>query len=163
MKPNSIKKVLIALDYDPAAEKVAESGYTLARSAGASIILLNVISDQLQSVQHEHITVMGFSHSPEPGPAKLPDREALKIISQLFLEKAKSHLGDKDIVTISLEGDYADTILACAKKNNADFIVMGTHSRRWMKNIIMGNVTKQLLQKTTIPVYIIPTKKNALK
>ena len=40
-----MKKVLIAVDYDPAAQKIAEEGYALARSIGAQAILLHVISD----------------------------------------------------------------------------------------------------------------------
>ncbi len=35
MKTNKTGKVLIALDYDPTAKKVAESGYSLTKSMGA--------------------------------------------------------------------------------------------------------------------------------
>jgi nucleotide-binding universal stress UspA family protein len=45
MKTNKLKKVLIALDYDPTAQKVAETGYSLAKTMGAEVILLHVISD----------------------------------------------------------------------------------------------------------------------
>jgi len=36
---------------------------------------------------------------------------------------------------------------------------MGSHSQKWLENIIMGSVTKEVLRKTTIPLFIIPTKK----
>jgi nucleotide-binding universal stress UspA family protein len=45
MKTNKLKKVLIALDYDPTAQKVAETGYSLAKAMGAEVILLHAISD----------------------------------------------------------------------------------------------------------------------
>ena len=38
-----MKKVLIALDYDPTAQKVAEAGYSLAKSLNAEVILLDLI------------------------------------------------------------------------------------------------------------------------
>jgi hypothetical protein len=34
MKTNKMKKVLIALDYDPTAQKVAEVGFSLAKTMG---------------------------------------------------------------------------------------------------------------------------------
>ena len=45
MKTFKMKKVLIALDYDPTAQKVAETGFSLAKTMGAEVILLHVISD----------------------------------------------------------------------------------------------------------------------
>jgi nucleotide-binding universal stress UspA family protein len=36
---------------------------------------------------------------------------------------------------------------------------MGSHSKKWLENIVMGSVTQEVLHQTTIPLYIIPTKK----
>ncbi len=38
-----MKKVMIALDYDPSSVKVAEKGYALAKTMGAKIILMHVL------------------------------------------------------------------------------------------------------------------------
>ena len=73
--------------------------------------------------------------------------------------KAKKHLGAKSIKTIQKEGDFAQMILETAKEMKADCIVMGSHSQKWLENIVMGSVTEDVLRKTTIPLYIIPTKK----
>ena len=82
--------------------------------------------------------------------------------AQLFLEKSKVHLGDESIKTTVRSGDFADTILETAREMNADIIIMGSHSRKWLENIVMGSVTEKVLHKTTIPLVIIPTglKKN---
>src|SRR5665648_427725 len=45
MKTNKMKKVLIALDYDPTAQKVAEVGFSMAKDMNAEVTLLHVISD----------------------------------------------------------------------------------------------------------------------
>jgi nucleotide-binding universal stress UspA family protein len=37
---------------------------------------------------------------------------------------------------------------------------MGSHSQKWLENIIMGSVTQEVLRKTNIPLFIIPTKKH---
>jgi len=44
---------------------------------------------------------------------------------------------------------------------HADIIVMGSHSRRWLENIVMGSVTEEVLHHTSIPLFIIPTKKHS--
>jgi nucleotide-binding universal stress UspA family protein len=76
-----------------------------------------------------------------------------------FLDKFKLHLGDETIKTIVEEGDFATTILKTAKSIHADVIVMGSHSKKWLENIIMGSVTGDVLRQTTIPLFIVPTKK----
>jgi len=42
MKTKTMKKVLIALDYNPTAKKVAEAGYAMAKAMNADIFLLHV-------------------------------------------------------------------------------------------------------------------------
>lgn len=85
--------------------------------------------------------------------------ESLINASNHFLDKIKDHLGDKAIKTIVSEGDFAESIIDVAKKQYADIIVMGSHSKKWLGNIIMGSVTEKVLQESTIPMFIIPTKK----
>ncbi len=76
-----------------------------------------------------------------------------------FLDKSKIYLGDNRIQTLLEEGNCAEAILRAANKISADVIVMGSHSRRWFENTAMGSVSEKVLQNTTFPVLIIPTKK----
>jgi len=85
----------------------------------------------------------------------------LKVSTQEFLNKTKKLLGDDSIKTILKEGEIAQTILQTAKELNVDVIVMGTHSRKWLENIIMGSEAANVLKDTTIPLFIVPTKKQA--
>jgi nucleotide-binding universal stress UspA family protein len=43
---------------------------------------------------------------------------------------------------------------------NASIIVMGSHSHKWIENVLLGSVTEKVLRHTTIPLFIIPTKKS---
>ncbi len=157
MNVKSLKKVLIALDYDPTAQKVAESGFSFAVGAGAEIILLNVVSFPLFVPTPEYSPIMGFSGYMDMSPDLADGEEVQKESARLFLEKSKYHLGDESIKTIVKSGDFADTILETAKELEADIIIMGSHSRKWLENILMGSVTEKVLQHTTIPLLIIPT------
>jgi len=160
MKTIKMKKVLIALDYNPTAQKVAESGFSLAKTIGAEITLLHVISDPVDYSSTEYSPIMGFIGFRDQSQLQLDSVDVLKKVSQQFLDKSKHHLGDKNIKTLVEEGDFAESILKTAKDLHADIIVMGTHSRKWLENIVMGSVTEKVLNHTSIPVLIIPTKKH---
>jgi nucleotide-binding universal stress UspA family protein len=154
-----MKKVLIALDYNPTAQRVAEIGFSFARAMKAKVVLLHVVSDQVYYASTEYSPIMGFTGFMDTSQLQLNTIDALKKASLHFLDKAKSHLGDKTIETIVGEGDFAESILSAAKVTHSDVIVMGSHSRKWLENIVMGSVTEKVLHNTFLPMFIIPTKK----
>jgi|SRR5664280_247084 len=160
MKTNKINKVLIALDYNPTAQKVAEAGFSMAKSMNAEVVLLHVITDPVFYSTAGYSPIMGFSGYGIIGPVQLESVDGLKKASLQYLDKSRHHLGDKAIKTLVKEGDFADSILETAKELQADIIVMGSHSHRWMEEILMGSVTEKVLRHTTIPLFIVPTKKN---
>lgn len=156
-----MKKVLIALDYDPSAQKVAEAGYDLAKTMGAEVVLLHVISDPVYYASTDYSPIMGFTGYMNTDPLQLNTLEVLKTASLNFLDKSRNHLGDANIQTVIEEGDFADSIVKTAKKLHADIIVLGSHSQKWLENIVIGSVTEEVLRQSTIPLFIIPTKKRS--
>ncbi|MFZ4739894.1 MAG: universal stress protein [Bacteroidales bacterium] len=150
MKIKKIKKVLIPLDYDPSSQKVAEKGFALAETMGAEVVLLHVLID----LSHYSLTYMNM------GPLQLDTVVELKQASLDFLEKTKLRLGNETIQILVIEGDFAESILTTAKDLNVDVIVMGSHSKSWLGNIVIGSVTEKVFRNITIPLFIIPIKKN---
>jgi nucleotide-binding universal stress UspA family protein len=159
MKTIKMNKVLIALDYNPTAQKVAEVGFSMAKSMNAEVILLHVITDPVFYSTAGYSPIMGFTGYVYTGVVQKDSIDGLKIASLQFLYKSKQHLGDKTIQTLVKEGDFADSILETAKEVQADIIVVGSHSRKWLENIVMGSVTEKVLHHTSIPLFIVPTKK----
>ena len=153
-----MKKILIALDYDPAAEKIAEKGYDLAKSMNAEIILLHVVSEPLYYTSANYSPIMGYEGFNNLDMVQLTNVDELKKAAQNFLNMSKQHLGDDSIQTIVVEGEFEESIVGTAKEMNADIIVMGSHGRRGLDKLLLGSVTEQVLHKTDIPLFIIPTK-----
>jgi len=159
MKSTKSIKVLIALDYDPSAQKVAAAGFSMAKAMNAKVTLVHVMSDLIYYASTENSPVMGLTDSMGVDPLQFDSDDRLKKVSQHFLEKIKHHLGDESIVTTLEEGDFADTILMKAKGSGADILVMGSHSHRWLEDLVLGSVTQKVVRHSSIPVYIVPTKK----
>ncbi len=155
-----MKKVLIALDYDPTAQKVAETGYAMAKAMNAEVILLHVLSDAVFYSGSLYDPIMGFGGFGNIDFMQSNVIDSLKKTAHEFLDKSKKHLNKDTIQTLVKEGDFADSILEAAKDLHADIIVMGSHGRKWLEQIVLGSVTEKVLRHTSIPLFIIPTKKN---
>lgn len=153
-----MKKVLIALDYNPTAKMVAEAGYKLAKSLGAEVTLVHVLVDSMYYSSTTYSSIMGFDGYINPGFVQPDVIVELTKSTQEFLNKTKKHLKDDSIKTIVKEGEVADSILEVAQAIKADVIVVGSHSQKWFDAIVMGSVAEKVLHNTLVPLYIIPTK-----
>ena len=153
-----MKKVLIALDYNPTAQKVAETGISLSKAMNAEVILMHVIGNSNYYSSLEYSPIMGFSGFTNAGLLESFDNAGLKESSHEFLNKTKEHLGDETIQTVVTEGDFAESIIETAKEFHADIIVLGSHSRRWLEKVVIGSVTEKVLRHSRIPLFIVPTR-----
>ena len=152
-----MKRVLIALDYDITAQKVAETGFSIGRSMDAEIFILHVMEDNTYYSILNYPSLkgyMGFSgseadHLFDAGPKKAMES---------YLNKTKQFLGDESIQIILKEGEFAETIIKYANDLQVNYIVMGSRCPIWLKNIVVGNVTESVLKDTSIPVLVVPGK-----
>lgn len=154
-----MKEILIALDYNPTAQKVAETGYEFAKEMHAEITLLHVISDPVYYSSSVYSPIMGFGGYVGIDFLQKDITDELIKSSYSFLSKTIIHLGDKTIHTRVTVGNVADSILALSKEIHTDIIIMGSHSRKWLEAIVIGSAAEKVLRQTTIPLLIIPTKK----
>ena len=154
-----MKKILIALDYGPSAQKIAEAGYSLAASLNAKVILLHVVSDASAYSSLNYSPIMGFDSFNNLGLIETGNMdELLNTTAREYLNKSKQHLGDETIETIVKDGDFGKSILDVAAEENVDLIVMGTHSRSGLDKLLMGSVAEKVLHHSSIPMYIIPVR-----
>lgn len=156
-----MKKVLIALDYEPSAEIIAETGYKIATALNAEIILLHVIAEPAYYSSMEYSPIMGFSGFMDTFDAGLTHtiKDSIKNMALDFLEKSKKHLGNETIKTLIAEGSFAESIIEAAENEQADIIVMGSHNRRGLDKLLMENVAEKVLHLSKVPVLVIPIKK----
>ena len=152
-----MKKVLIAIDYDPSSQVVAETGHAVAKAMNAEIRLVHVISD---------VTYYTIPYSPIMGyegfmvDSSMVLTEELKKEAGRFLAATTKHLNDENIRTQVLEGDVANEILEYAKGENVDLLIAGSHSHSGLYKLFVGGVAEKLLQHTKIPLLIIPNKES---
>jgi len=154
-----MKRMLIALDYDPTAQKIAETGYGFAKAMGAEVILVHVVSDPIYYATRSYSPIMGFDGYLDTDPVDKESLGSLIEASHEYLKQTRKHLGDENIGIRVETGDFADSIMKVAREEKADLITIGSHSRKWLEKIVMGSVTEQVLKHSRLPLLIIPTGK----
>lgn len=158
-----MKKILIAIDYNPTAEKIAEMGYELAKSMNAEVILLHVVADYTYYSSLDYSPIMGFDTFSNLGVLQTNTVLQLQDAAQEYLQKCKNHLSDSSIKTLVKDGDSGDAIIEAANNLNVDIIVMGSHSRKGLDKILMGSVAEKVLRHSKVPLFIIPISEQEKK
>jgi len=156
-----MKNILIALEMDATSQKVAETGYFLAKTMKAEVNLLHVISNKVYNYSRQELShIAGNSNESDSARSHSDNMDNQTIKVQAFLDESKHLLGDHSINTVIKEGNFGDEIINAGKELEADLIVMGAHSQSSFENTVLGSVAEKVLLKTTIPILIIPTEKH---
>lgn len=148
-----MKKILITIDYNPNSEKVVSEGCALAKLMDAEVCLFHVLAEtRFYSMQFQPF--MGYEGYAFPTDYKI--QEEYINVAKDYLEKTANHLNSKKVSTHLAEGDTARRILEYSEEWGADVIVMGTHSHSTIEKLFLGTVASSVLEKTKIPVYMVP-------
>lgn len=150
-----MKKVLIAIDYTPAAEKVAKAGYEIAKAQQADVKLVHAVGEPLYYAM-DYSPIMGYTGTFAPGGEKVV--EDLKKEAGEFLKSAASHLGNKNIGTTVLEGETSEAILDYSNEWKADLIVLGSHSPQGLDKLFGTDIAHYLIKNAKVPVLTVPTE-----
>lgn len=153
------KKVLIALDYNTNATQIAETAYSFAKSMKAEITLIHVVENEVYYTSFITSPITGLVDFDSATFYQYMNSESLISAANYYLDKMKKHLKDSNVHTIVETGDFAEVILSTAKDLKVDLIIMGSHSQKWLEQVLIGSTTEQVLNHTPIPLLIIPTKK----
>ena len=144
-----MQKILVPTDFSDNATKAIDYAVALSEKTNAEIILLNVTTLLNSTFSSRRALIKEYNNTRVEGI-----REQLKELQQsIAANNAKVKL------TIKLyEGDVQDSILQCAKDENADLIIMGTQGASGLKKIFIGSITAGIIGNTTIPILAIPKK-----
>lgn len=116
----------------------------MAEKFAATLILVHVIESLPYSVT-DTFQVVGH-------------RRALKTLASSLLRNFSDDLRARnlDVKTHLVWGHPSREILAKARREKADLIVMGTHGRSGLPHMVMGSVAEKTVRLSRIPVLTVP-------
>ena len=144
----NFKKVLIAVDESTFAAHAAETGLELARSLGAEVAFVTVVEPSLaQSASDSGIPAEQWIARAE--------QDAKELLAA-YRERAASQ---PPALSFLQRGKPATEIVHAAANWPADLIVMGTHGRGAVGNMLLGSVAEGVLHHANCPVMIVRSQK----
>jgi nucleotide-binding universal stress UspA family protein len=143
----AVKTILAPVDLSDAAEAVAIEAGALAKSIGARVRLLHVVSPPVAN-----------EYAPD---AACISGEGTGAVEEA-LTRLRVWLNRKGVEAESrvLTGPPVPTILGDARRGKADYIVMGSHGHGALYQLLMGGTAMGVAQKAPCPVVIVPTGRN---
>lgn len=169
-----VYRVLVAVDGTEASNTALEIACALADSYEAALGLLTVkrpeevSDDAILGARMEGLIQQGSSFSdmyeayslasPRDDVSRVAQASRLAaVIADAIIEQAAAFSADKPfqaIKTFVASGDPAEAILACAKNNAADIIIMGHDQQGRAEALFHGSVAEEVQRKAHCPVLI---------
>lgn len=142
-----MKNIVAALDFSERTEAVISLASAQAKAFGAHLWLVHVAAPEPGFVGYD------------AGPQSVRDNVAKHIRER---HREIQELADKvratgtETTALLIRGSTIKALLAEAERLEADLIVLGSHGHGLMHRVLLGSVSQAVLQKSTIPVLLIP-------
>jgi nucleotide-binding universal stress UspA family protein len=142
-------KILVPLDGSDLAEHALTAAFDLARRFNSLIILLRVVIPEALLVS-----------LPDLPAYRLPANTVVAVEADAiaYLEGLKRQWAPTgvQIQTLVLSGTPPELIVATAKEQAVDLIVMSTHGRSGFSRLIYGSVAEAVLRGVKVPLLLMP-------
>lgn len=144
------QKILVATDGSSLSKKAVSSAISLAALTGAGLVVVKVIPRYPQSYFEGGLALQ----AAEVGRIEQQwAEEGQAVVDEV--KKAAEAQGVKTRALIVKSDVVSDAIIAAAKKNKCELIVMASHGRKGVKRLLLGSETQQVLTHSHIPVLVL--------
>lgn len=144
------QKILVATDGSTLSKKAVAHAIALAGVTGAELVALKVVPRYPQSYFEGGLALQVAEVSrveKQWAEAAQGVVDAVKKTAEAKGVKARGITVKSDLVS--------DAIMAAAKKQKCDLIVMASHGRRGVKRLLLGSETQQVLTHSHVPVLVL--------
>ena len=144
------QRILVPTDGSALSKKAVKSAVELASTVGAEVVALNVVPR--------------YPTAYFEGGVSVSNSEVARVEKQWAergqsLADAVTSIAEKSGVrarAVTVRSDLvAEAILAAARKNKCDLVVMASHGRKGLKRLLLGSETQHVLTHGNIPVLVL--------
>jgi nucleotide-binding universal stress UspA family protein len=144
------KRILVATDGSKLSQLAVDHAIELADLTGAEVIALKVVPRYPQTYFEGG---MGMAAAEVARIEKQWNDEALTTVNAV---QSAGQLREVKVKPMTVKSDLiAEAVIAAAKRNKCDLIVMASHGRRGIKRLLLGSETQQVLTHSHIPVLVL--------
>ena len=164
------ERILVTLDGSPLSERILPEVEQLIGNWEASVTLLTVAAPPEETAQARPgvkqlpaaMTGSATTTGAEPRLIETVDQAFERVRDELerYVEEKGHALRDKGIAVESVVrfGDPAEEIMACARTYEVDLIMMASHGRTGLGQVIVGSVAGRVLASGVKPMLVVRPK-----
>ena len=140
---SSFKKILWPIDLSGVSPKLVPVVRTMAEKFDASVHVLFVarLFKYYENIYVPAVAIHRFEEDLVGGAKKRLDEFANEFFKDL-----------PNFCTEVIAGDPAEEIVTYAADNEMDLIIIGTHGRKGIENILFGSVAEYVVKSSPVPV-----------
>lgn len=142
-----MKTIITPVDFSAVSAGVVKAAVALTQAVKGRLVLLHVVQPPV--ITSEYGAVMSNIQEIVAISEKTASRQLARLERRL---KA----GGLKVSTVLQTGGPVAHILEQATKQRADYIVMGSHGRSALFELLAGSTTTGVIKKATCPVVVIP-------
>jgi len=142
--------LLVATDGSKLSDKALAHAISLAQAVGAKLTAFYAAPDYPMPAYADGVVYEPVSRKEY---AKLAAEDAEKILDAAAAKAAAAGVDCK--TTFAIASAPWEAILAAAKKNKSDAIVMASHGRRGLSAVLLGSETQKVLTHSKLPVIVV--------
>ncbi|MCK9227420.1 MAG: universal stress protein [Syntrophorhabdaceae bacterium] len=147
------KKILCPVDFSQFTQEVINYALDLAKKYGAELHLMHVVPNMTYFTPYESFLTPENLVAIEKNIQDEVERDFAKLLKGNGVPTK----------TVIRTGVPFVEIIDYAKSESIDLIVMGTHGRSAIENILIGNVAEKVVRKSPCPVMTIRPKGKEFK
>jgi nucleotide-binding universal stress UspA family protein len=137
-----IKKIIAPTDLSKLSRSAVRYAMQMALDQGAEVIVYNVISEDGE----------WFDKDDELNPTKALLPKQRQRLAEYIKDSCADFLGKVKIQEVVETGVPYKEIVRKAEDEKADMIVMSTHGRTGLEQVMMGSVTAKVVARANCPV-----------
>lgn len=145
-----MKTILAPIDFSEVTQWVMTEAVELARKLNGRLVLLNVTGPK--SMNEDQIAFRKLLADLHERPLQPTFAQELAGDTDTFGDKPVS--GD----SFQLIGEPVPVILEVAERLGADYIVMGSHGRSRLYDLVFGSVAEGVIRDAPCPIMLVPSR-----
>ncbi len=147
------KHLLVPIDGTALATVTVDHAVTYAKATGARLTFLHVRADLAASGEGALLHAMA--------PDMFAEAAAGNARALVAKAEASARAVNVDCSTLVETGDRPhEVILDAARRAGCDLVLMASHGRRGLKGVMLGSVTRKVLERATLPVLVAAVESN---
>ena len=144
---SAYRRILVAVDGSAASARGLREALRLAKHEHAELCVLHVVNERVP------YTPLAGAPPLDLFPRMLEAGRG--VLDTARRAAAKAGVQARTVLVESSERSVAPSILAQARKQRAEVIVLGTHGRRGMRRLVFGSDAEEVLRASPVPVLMV--------